>query len=101
MCLALAELWGSSGSCPPPVSLADLQPSGSLCSQKLVQRPGKGDNPAGQKLLANDSIAFSEPKSPCRGGARWSGHPPPIVCQKEANSMVGMALWGEGWGRGA
>lgn len=67
-----AELWSSSRSCTPPVSLADLQPVRSLCSQKLVQRPGKGDNPAGQELLANGSIAFSGPKSQSRGGARWS-----------------------------
>ena len=28
---------------------------------------------------------------------RWF---PPILCQKEANSTVGIVLWVEGWGRG-
>lgn len=60
-----------------------MQPIRDLGSQKLVQGSGKGEDPAGQELLANENTAFSGPKFWCRGGARWSeGTPLPLSVGK-------------------
>lgn len=92
-----AKLWGSSESCTPPVSSADLQPVRGLCSQKLVQGSGKGEDPAEPELLANDSTAFSGPKFWCRGGARWSeGTPLPLSAGKRPTTRWGWPCGGRG-----
>lgn len=96
-----AKLWGSMGSCTLPVSSADLQLVRGLCSQKLVQGSSKGQTLLGENFWPMTALPFQGQSS--GAGAEPEGLRatlPLIVCQKEANSTVRMALWGRGGAQG-